>query len=397
MKPILLLSLVTSLLVIPCTSLSFMVTTRAVDRGGDFDGDGKADLIAIQPQPNRFVVWTSSASSFATGHQWAYEQLDYSGEFFRVADFTGDGKSDLVAIKPTPSRFVVWTSNGSGFNTGSEWSFERLNYYGQGFLSGDVDGDGKADLVAVQGKPSRFVVWTSTGSGFNTGSEWNHEQLDYSGQFFLSADVNGDGKADLIAIQFNPSRIVVWTSNGSAFTRGREWSFERLNYTGQQFLSGDVNGDGKADLIAIQRNPSRFVVWTSNGSAFTRGREWSFERLDYLGHQFLSADVNGDGEADVIAIQVNPSRFVVWTSTGSAFNRGRQWSFERLDYSHYGFVGPSLGFYVPFESTPRPSDEGFDTSCIGIAQFCRNYHYSNGNKVWDGLWYPCGVCFGIRF
>src|ERR1041385_1657844 len=184
MKRILLPSLLTSLLLLQSMSTGLMAPSRVLDRGEDFDGDGKADLIAIQPQPNRFVVWTSSGSSFATGHQWAYEQLDYSGELFRVADFTGDGKSDLVAIQPAPNRFVVWASKGSGFDTGREWISERLNYSGQGFLSADVNGDGKADLIAIQGKPSRFVVWTSTGSSFNTGREWGHEQLDYSGQFF---------------------------------------------------------------------------------------------------------------------------------------------------------------------------------------------------------------------
>src|SRR5207244_6444366 len=142
---------------------------------------------------------------------------------------------------------------------------------------------------------------TSTGTAFAQGREWSNEQLNYSGQQFLTADVDGDGKADLIAIQPQPSRFVVWTSTGSAFAQGREWSREQLNYSGQQFLSGDVDGDGKADLIAIQPQSNRFVVWTSTGTAFAQGREWSNEQLNYSGQQFLSAYVDGYGKVDLRA------------------------------------------------------------------------------------------------
>ena len=116
------------------------------------------------------------------------------------------------------------------------------------------------------------MVWTSTGSSFNGGQEWLKETPNYSGYRFLSADVNGDGKADIIAVQPNPDRFVVWISTGSSFKSGQEWLKETPNYSGYWFLSADVNGDGKADVIAVQPNPDRFVVWTRRGLLIQRRR-----------------------------------------------------------------------------------------------------------------------------
>jgi hypothetical protein len=81
-------------------------------------------------------------------------------------------------------------------------------------------------------------------------------------------------------------------------------------------------------------------------------------------------------------------------------------------FSTCGFSGPSvkavpqatldlIDFLTP-PPTPSPSsdtsnNEGFDTDCIGVVELCRNFHYESGNKVYDGGWYPCGGCLGLRF
>jgi len=337
----------------------------------DFNGDQKSDVLGIVPNPNRFVVWTAHSDGsphFNNGVEWLFERLNYTGYQFGVADVNGDHKADVVAITPNPNRFVVWTarSDGTAFNNGVEWLNERLNYTGYEFFLADVNGDGRADVVAIAPNPNRFVVWTAKtdGSGFNTGVESLYEHLNYAGYQFGIGDVNGDGHADVVAIASNPNRFVVWTAKNdgsSRFNNGVEWLNERLNYGGYQFGIRDVNGDRRADVVAITPNPNRFVVWTAknDGSGFNNGVEWLDERLNYTGYQFGLADVNGDGRADLVAIAPNPDRFVVWTakSDGSGFNNGAEWLNEGLNYTGYLFFLDRMT-ELPVSTSPSPNPPG---------------------------------------
>ena len=168
--------------------------------------------------------------------------------------------------------------------------------------------------------------------------------------------------------------------------------------------NNDVNGDGKADLIAVQPAPFRAVVWTSkvDSNGFEGGKPWgSEEDHDYSRYLLFSADVNGDGKADLIAVQPAPFRAVVWTSkVDNGLEGGKPWGSEDHDYSRYLFPRPDrlpAGFGTG-GSLPSPTSlNGFDTNCIVFVQLCHNYHLSNGNKIYDGSWYPCGACIGLPF
>ncbi|MEW6328422.1 MAG: toxin TcdB middle/N-terminal domain-containing protein [Thermodesulfobacteriota bacterium] len=271
---------------------------NAADRLGDFNGDGKTDV--IQFLNGNSYVWLSTGSGFTTPAQWGSGHTDSD----KLGDFNGDGKTDVIQFLNGNS--YVWLSTGSGFAVPTQWGT------GNTLLDqlGDFNGDGKTDLIRFLNGYS--YVWLSTGSGFSSSAQWGsgHTDTDKLGDF------NGDGRTDVI--KFSNGYSYVWLSTGSNFTAPTQWG--RFHPADNQL--GDFNGDGKTDVIGLSPWLDFYdaYVWLSTGSGFTTKTLWGEGHL--LTDQL--ADFNGDGRADVIQL-VNGASYVR-LSIGNGFTDWAQWS-----------------------------------------------------------------------
>ena len=259
----------------------------------DVSGDGKADAIAVGT--GSIGVLLSNGSSFGSYQTWASIPFYGSqGTFF--ADVTGDGKADAIAVGD--NYIGVLPSTGSAFGSYQTWA--GIPFYGThgATLFGDVNGDGKADAVAVG--DDYVGVLLSNGSSFGsyqtwaTGTFWNTSN---PSKKFL-ADVDGDGKDDLIVSGSVWTYVYLSTGTGFSFT-GAGYATEQADWI------TDVNGDGKADYVEWSYNATYswynyFRVLPASGSGFTTSETWS--TLPFLGsHATLMADITGDGKGDAVA------------------------------------------------------------------------------------------------
>jgi hypothetical protein len=282
---------------------------------GDVNGDGKADVVGFGQ--NGVWISLSSGSSFPAPTRWV-QAFDLAHgwtvqDYVRtVGDVNGDGKADLVGF----GQNGVWVSlsTGSGFPTPTRWvqAFDAAHGWTvQDYVRtvGDVNGDGMADLVGF----GQNGVWVSlsTGSSFPAPSKWT-SAFDLShgwtvAQFVRTVgDVNGDGMADLVG--FGLDGVYVATSTGGAFGAISKWtsSFALANgWTVASYVRmvGDVNGDGKADVVGFGQDG--VYVGLSTGTTFSlpSRRTTSFD----LSHgwtvsQYVRTvgDVNGGGKADLV-------------------------------------------------------------------------------------------------
>jgi len=300
----------------------------------------RTDVVAVRPNPLRIDVFKNLGRSFDRAIEWRREPYDYQAYLFRFGDTQGSGRADVLAIRKDPLRIVAWRNNGSTFDLGSEWLTEPYDYSGYLFFTADIDGDGKTDIIAVQQKPLRIVTWRNNGGGFDRGCEWLTEPYDYSEYLFFADDIDDDGKADIIAVQKDPLRIVTWRNRGNGFDAGCEWLTEPYDYSGYVFFAGDTDGDGKADLVGVQPNPLRIVNWQNKGWTFDGGQEKFSESGDYSRCLLSLCDTDGGGKMDVIAIRREPPSIVIWQNNGGSLDGSREWFPPE---GHPGVDSPSSG------------------------------------------------------
>ena len=205
----------------------------------DVNGDGKADVVGRSGADIQVAL--STGSGFASSSSWINNwDVHYD---YKLADINGDGKADIIGRNGNIVRAAL--STGSAFGpSSSQWTTWSTSY---DYQLADVNGDGKADIIGRSG--TDIEVGLSTGSSFAGSSAWTSWSTPYDAKFF---DVNGDGKADIVGR--SGSDVQVGLSTGSGFASSgtpptSDWTTWDSNYT---ISAADVDGDGKKDLVGIK-------------------------------------------------------------------------------------------------------------------------------------------------
>ena len=299
--------------------------------GTDIDGDHKGDFVT-RNSSGTFQVWKSNgtvevaATSFASSYDDA-SGYNSAGELFAM-DINGDGKTDLLA-RNDDGTFQVNLSDGTQWNWNNEFSTTLSTANGwtndNQLFTADVNGDGKTDMLARQ-SDGTWEVWLSNGTALTSSGSFASYYTDVgqwgTGDHFYFVDVDGDGKTDFIARGGNGGWDVNM-SNGSTYSQTLSFSTSYSDAngfsSGNHFFVADVNGDHKGDLLVRNANGT-FDVWLSNGSNFAYNTSFTSYFTDTggfgTGNRFMARDVNGDGKTDLIMRYANGA-FEEWFSNGT--------------------------------------------------------------------------------
>jgi hypothetical protein len=274
----------------------------------DLEGDGRGDFVVWRPGSGTWYSVKSGAGYdyAAVGvTQWGAEA---AGDRPLMGDIDGDSIGDLVVWRASSGTWFWLTSS-----TGYSYAFARGKQWGQQSLGdvpmlADMDADGKADLVLWRASTGTWF-WLSSSSDYDYASaraaQWGNASL---GDVPKVGDMDGDGRGDLV-IWRTSSGTWYWLTSSSGYAYAaagaRQWGNPTL---GDIPKVGDMDGDGRADLI-VWRAPSGTWYWLTSASGYdyaaARAQQWGNESL---GDVPMLADLDGDGRSDL----------TVWrTSTGT--------------------------------------------------------------------------------
>jgi FG-GAP-like repeat/Transmembrane protein 131-like N-terminal len=269
---------------------------------GDFNGDGIPDLVSLAPQngstPSNVAVLLGNGNG--TFKSPIVFNLDQDSSALAVGDFNGDGRLDVVVSQFFANRLEVLLGNGDG-------SFRAHQAFGgrhpSGIVVGDFNRDGKLDMAVANDTvhPSSVSILLGNGDGSF------QPPISLSGGFFtgtlLTADFNGDGILDLAGFgDTGPNGPVdVFLGKGNGY-------FDRPIHSSTEIFTenevvGDFNGDGIPDLAVngYDDDPNaREVV----SMLFGKG-DGSFESPRLVGtgvynlQQMTAGDFNRDGRLDL--------------------------------------------------------------------------------------------------
>ncbi|MFP6899373.1 MAG: VCBS repeat-containing protein [Opitutales bacterium] len=284
----------------------------------DFTGDGKVDVIANSGGKTRLFVapdWKVHLIDETKGHNFIH------GETF---DVDGDDDPDFIGARYKPG-LVAWFERPKDPLSGP-WKMrvaddELIGIHG--VLKADVDGDGRLDLLANSGQPlGKFpnsAAWLKVPKNPRTAKRW--ERFIFADQdapglshYLGFGDLNGDGRVDLtLAAKGGPSDksgmgewFAWWEAPKNPTQPFKKHLLPGRHPGATNIHPADLNGDGKLDLLA-SRGHGKGLVWFENPT-------WKIHDVNkklLSPHCLQVVDMDGDGDVDA-ATCAYISRVVAW-------------------------------------------------------------------------------------
>ncbi|HEX4765704.1 MAG TPA: VCBS repeat-containing protein [Lichenihabitans sp.] len=283
---------------------------------GDFNNDGKLDFVATGGTSK--VEFGNGDGTFTAGPTVATGNSPYG---VAVADFNGDGNQNLIFGDISNSELEVHLGNGDGTfqNNGTigEGSAQGYVFIPIGITTADVTGNGFPTIIVADGGNDRVQFYNTYNGSLgplsilNTGPGSNPYTV-------VIGDLNGDGKTDLVVANAGTHTVGVYLGNGSGgFTAEPAVPLVSSAYSVPVSVTvGDVNGDGIPDIVATDPFGSEVSVAIGNGDGTF---ETPFTVASGAYSQSVAlVDVNGDGRPDLVTANRNDNTVSVLLNQSQA-------------------------------------------------------------------------------
>jgi FG-GAP-like repeat len=242
---------------------------------------------------NETQIWFMNGNRIVRGQDVVDEggkpiNVGVTWSIFGAGDIDGDGNPDIVWHNQQTNETQIWFMNGARIVrrqnvvdetgkpkiVGLPWSISGV---------GDMDGDGKSDIVWHNQQSNETQIWfmndnriirgqdvvDETGKPINVGPPWS---------IFGAGDMDGDGKSDIVWHNQQSNETQIWFMNGNRIVRrqnvvdetgkpkivGLPWSISGV---------GDMDGDGKSDIVWHNQQSNETQIWFMNDNRIIRGQD----------------------------------------------------------------------------------------------------------------------------
>jgi hypothetical protein len=347
---------------------------------GDFDGDGKLDLVGIEESGAIAVARAIGGGHFAPA---VASTNDHVLTQLAVADFTRDGKLDVALA--SDGSFEIFAGGGDG--TFDTFPIEQVGITGVWFriTVGDFDEDGQPDLILASSSGHAAIALAPASGGFAGPTPIALSKGTEVVEAFAVADLDLDGHLDLVAALGNgpAAGLAILFGDG----KGALSAPHLVTATSAAaIVVGDWNGDGRSDLVVSEADSNGVPTGVlSIHLGMSGGQLQAGSPIAPLsGARLAAADLDGDGHLDLVVADTGGRSAVLFGDGGGGFgapvvhSRGDEGVFigdftgdGTLDLLSSGgatevLVGDGHGKFTDALLLPRPSAGSGDAQAVDL-------------------------------
>ncbi len=307
---------------------------------GDVNNDGAQDIVvtcnntAYHPLSKNISIILWNKGSKTWNPYIMREVSDWSGYEVVVADANNDGANDIIVANRWSAEISILVWN----KTSGDWN-DRVGLAGAGVVYkvevGDVNNDGFNDIISsgysLTARYTMVYTWnTSVWDWDSAKTVFSSSSAPYHALPISMGDVNYDGKNELILADTYQDNLLIYTWNSTARSFNAP-NQKTVTDHPDSVIVGDVNSDGQNDIITAHSGYGKISVLRWNES----GQSWAQQQTYQAGSNPISmklGDVNNDGMADAIVANPQDTNVAILQSdrhpliiTGTAIQVNPDW------------------------------------------------------------------------
>ena len=292
----------------------------------DIDQDGDLDIVSAAGSADKISWWENRLN---TAQSWVEHQVSTAvfdfAHWVDAADVDGDGDVDILGAAINDNS-IAWWSNDDG--TGTAWTFHAIDLTFAGahtVYAVDADQDGDVDVFGAALNSATIAWWENVNGD---GVTWVEHTVDaaFAGAHAVeTADLDSDGDLDVLGAARDAADIAWWPND--TIHSEAVYGVDTAVTVDDSFLNAfgvhanDVDGDGDNDILGVAAGGSQVAWWENVDGNGTFGARQLIDPSLTVARSLATADVDRDGDVDVLAAAVGANTIAWFENTGTGWTR----------------------------------------------------------------------------
>jgi len=282
----------------------------------DVDGDGDVDVLAASYDDDK-IAWyenTDGAGSFGS-QQIISTAADGAWSVF-AADVDGDGDLDVLSASAGDNK-IAWYENTDGAGSfGSQQVISTAAESSHSVFGADVDGDGDLDVLSASALDDKIAWYENTDGAGSFGSQQLISTAAGDAHSVFAADVDGDGDLDVLSASFGDNKIAWYENTDGVGSFGSQQIISTVAGDATSVFAADMDGDGDLDVLAASALDDEVVWYENTDGAGSFGVTQVISTAVDGPRSVFAADVDGDGDMDVLSASRIDNRIAWYENRG---------------------------------------------------------------------------------
>ncbi len=287
----------------------------------DLDGDGDTDVLSASVNDDTIAWYENNGKSPPTFILHVISNTADGAHSVFATDLDGDGDTDVLSASRFDNKIAWYESDGGSPPSFTEHVISTTAIDARSVFATDLDGDGDTDILSALEKNSNKIEWyENDGEPDPTFTEQTPpiSATAFGAMSVFATDVDGDGDTDVLSASKTIDEIVWYANNGKLDPTFTEHLISGTANGAWSVFAADVDGDGDTDVLSASYLDNKIAWYESDGGSPPNFTEHLISSTADGAWSVFATDVDGDGDVDVLSASDQDDKIAWYENVGGS-------------------------------------------------------------------------------